>query len=139
MTENRTLWKSDNQGVKKKHSPRPVGGVEMGRRGRGLVARQLAGGPGWAKRWLEDQAVPHHVQINQEEQLGSRTDPTNQGSRTGIKASKPLTVKIYGGCGSGRNSQPHRRVHWRDPQGPRMYTKPPTQGISTKRAQFACG
>ena len=26
-----------------------------------------------------------------------------------------------------RNSQPHRRVHGRDPQGPRMYTKPPTR------------
>ena len=43
------------------------------------------------------------------------------------KASKPLTEKIRGCCSSGRNSQPHRRVHWRDPQAPRTYTKPPTR------------
>ena len=39
-------------------------------------------------------------------------------------ASKPLTLKICGGGGR-RNSQPHR-IHRRDPQGPRMYTDPPT-------------
>ena len=44
----------------------------------------------------------------------------------GRKASKPLTIKTCGGCGSRRNSQSHRRVCWRDPQGPRMYTNPPT-------------
>ena len=42
------------------------------------------------------------------------------------KASKPLTVKTHGGCSSARDSQPHRRVDWRDPQVPRMYTNPPT-------------
>ena len=42
------------------------------------------------------------------------------------KASKPLSVKICGGCDGGRNSQPHRSVHWRDPQGPKMYTNLPT-------------
>ena len=45
----------------------------------------------------------------------------------GNKASKPLAVKTCGGCRGGRNSQPHKRVCWRDPQGPRMYTKPPIQ------------
>ena len=45
----------------------------------------------------------------------------------GNKASKTLTEKTCGGWGSRRNSQPHRRVHWRDPQGPKMYTNPPTQ------------
>ena len=44
----------------------------------------------------------------------------------GNKASKPLTEKTCLGCGGRRNSQPHRRVCWRDPQGPRMYAKPPT-------------
>ena len=29
--------------------------------------------------------------------------------------------------GSRRDSQPHRRGHWRDPQGPRAYTSPPTR------------
>ena len=40
------------------------------------------------------------------------------------KASKPMTVRTYRGYGDGINSQPHRRVPWRDPQGPRMYTNP---------------
>ena len=44
----------------------------------------------------------------------------------GNKASKPLTEKTCGDCSNRRNSQPHRRVHWRDPQGPRMYTNPHT-------------
>ena len=44
----------------------------------------------------------------------------------GNKASKPLTEKFCGGCGSGRNSQLHGTVCWREPQGPRMYTNPPT-------------
>ena len=46
----------------------------------------------------------------------------------GKKVSKPLAIKICGDWGSsGRNSQPHRRVCWRDPEGPRMYTNPPTR------------
>ena len=44
-----------------------------------------------------------------------------------IKPQKPLTKKISGGCIIRRNSQSHRRLCWRDPQGPRMYTNPPTQ------------
>ena len=58
-------------------------------------------------------------QVSQEEQLGSETDLATQGSSM-EKASKPLTEKTCGGWSSKRNSQRHRRVHWRDPQGPRM-------------------
>ena len=43
-----------------------------------------------------------------------------------IKASKPLTVKICWSYRRRRNSQPPRRVHWRDPWGPKMYMKPTT-------------
>ena len=43
------------------------------------------------------------------------------------KASKPLAAKMCGDCSSRKNSQPHRRVHWRGPQDPRMYTNPPTK------------
>ena len=43
------------------------------------------------------------------------------------EASKPLAVKTHGGCSSRRNSQPQQRACWRDQQGPRMYTNPPTQ------------
>ena len=45
MTENQTVWKSDSE-IKKKHSSRPVGGVEMGSWEERTSARQ----------WLEDQA-----------------------------------------------------------------------------------
>ena len=73
-------------------------------------------GAGWAK-----------LQLASRQQLADlATDHATQCSSLGGEASKPLGVKICGGCGSGRNSQPHRRVHWRDPQGPRMYTNPPT-------------
>ena len=43
------------------------------------------------------------------------------------KASKSLAVKTSGGCGGRRNFQSHKRVLWRNPQGPRMYTSPSTQ------------
>ena len=56
----------------------------------------------------------------------SKTDYETPGSSAGNKASKPLTEKTCGGYGSGRSSQPHKRVRWRDSQGPRMYTNPPT-------------
>ena len=89
---------------------------------------------GWRTRWSHI-----YIQINWEEQLGSKTDLTAQGSRWGIKASKPLTVKTYGGCSSEINSQPHRRAHWRDPQGPRMYTNPPTQGSTPEGPTLLVG
>ena len=56
----------------------------------------------------------------------------------GNKASKPLAVKTCGGCGSGRNSQPHRRVHWRDPQGPRTYTNSSTQESASEGPICLC-
>ena len=55
------------------------------------------------------------------------------------KASKPLAVKICGGCSSGRNSQPHRRVHWRDQQDPRSYTNPPTWESATEGPNLLVG
>ena len=90
------------------------------------------GSQGWrrltARLWQKDQAVPHLHADNQEEELGSKTDNTTQGSIQRNKAAQPLTVKTSAGCSSrGRNSQPHRRVHWKDPQGPRTYTNPHTQ------------
>ena len=35
-----------------------------------------------------------------------------------------------GDCCCERNSQTHRRVRWKDPQGPRMYTNPWTQELA---------
>ena len=37
--------------------------------------------------------------------MGSKKDPQPKAPAWGNKASKPLTVKHCGGCGSGRNSQ----------------------------------
>ena len=67
MPENRIVWKYDNQGVKEETF------IQTSRRGgdqqpgwRGLMAR-------W---WLKDWGRHSHifVWINQEEQLGSKTD-----------------------------------------------------------------
>ena len=57
----------------------------------------------------------------------------------GNKASKPLTEKTCGGRGSGRNSQPLRRDHWRDPLDPRTYTSPPTWESATEGANLIVG
>ena len=126
--------------LKKKHSSRPVGGAETG----SWVERTQgkAGGPGQMRKWLADRVKqqlvdwgPHIcMQINWVEQMGSETDLPTQGSSL-----KPLTEKTYGGCGSGRNSQPHRRVCWRDRQGPRMYTNPPTQESAPEGPNFLVG
>ena len=106
----------------------------MGSRMERTCCKAVAGGPGEV---AAGRVGGSHicVQINQEEQLGSETDCTTQGSSVGNKASKPLIEKTCGGCGSGRNFQTYRRDHWRDPQGARMYTNPPIQ----QSVQFARG
>ena len=77
MPENRTVWKSDNQGVKEETL------IQTGRRGghgqpgqRECVARRLTkqARHSWTG-WSHIQ-----VQISQEEQLRSETDHTTQGS-----------------------------------------------------------
>ena len=50
--------------LKKKHSSRPVGGVKMGGRAERTHGKEAAGGLGWARQCLADQAVPHSLQIN---------------------------------------------------------------------------
>ena len=71
-------------------------------------------GGGW---WTRQSHIC--MQINQEEQMRSETDHTTQGSSMGNKDLKHLVVKICWGCCDRRNFQSHRRVCWRDPQGPR--------------------
>ena len=46
LPENRTLWKSNNQGVKKKHSFRLAGGTEVGSRVERTHNKVAAGGLG---------------------------------------------------------------------------------------------
>ena len=49
-------------------------------------------------------------------------------------------LKTPGGWGSsGRNSQLHRGVHWRDPKGPRTYTNPPTQELAPEGPNLIVG
>ena len=67
------------------------------------------------------------VWVNWKEQMGSEKDHKTQGSSAGTASLKTSDYKNCGGYSSGRNFQPHRRVHWRDPKGLRKYTKPPTQ------------
>ena len=106
--------------LKKKYSLKLVGGAETGSQGR----EDSWKGGGWWTRWSHI-----CVQINWEEQLGSKTDPQPWVLSQGNKASKPLIEKIFGGCGGRRNSRPHRT----DPQGPRMYTNPPTWESAPER------
>ena len=102
----------------KKHSSRLIGGVEMGSYGR---EDSWQGGV-WQTRQTHICAW-----INPEERLGRETDWATQGSITGKQSLKTFNrKKICGDWGSRRNSWPHRRVWWRDPQGPRIYTNPPT-------------
>ena len=69
--------------LRKTHSSRPVGGVEMGSWVERTGGQAATGRPGQARWWLVDWAVPHLHAINWEEQLGSETDRTTQGSSAG--------------------------------------------------------
>ena len=48
LPENRTVWKSDNQGVKEKHSSRLVGEEEMGSQVKRTHGKAADGRPGEA-------------------------------------------------------------------------------------------
>ena len=106
--------------LKKKHLFRLAGWVEIG-------------SWGWQTRWSYI-----CMWISQEEQLEIEKDHPTQDPVQGNKTSKPPAVKTCGCCGGERNSQPHRRVHWRNPQGPRTYTSPPTWESAPEREQSTC-
>ena len=103
-------------------------GVEDIRQGSGWRMGQA----GW---WLADQAVPHLHVDKPGGTTGEQDRPHNPRFKWENKASKPACKNLWG-CSSGRNSQPHRRVQWRDPQGPRMYTNPPTQESAKEGPNF---
>ena len=74
---------------KKKHSPRPVGGAEMGSQVERTRGKTMAGGPRQARKqlvlqgiwWLVEQAVPH---LHASKPGGTtETDCINQVSRMG--------------------------------------------------------
>ena len=116
--------------LKKQHSSRPVGGVEAGSQG-GEDSRQ---GCSW-------QSGQSHicVQINREEQLGSQTGCTTQGSiqQREIKPQilwmkKPVGVTVVGEHPVSQASSLER------PTGSSNVHKPTHTGIRSRRAQFAC-
>ena len=84
LTENQTVWKSDNQVIKEETF------IQTGRRGGdGQLGREDSqqGSGWWTGRGgcLQTGQSHIHVQINWEEQLGSETDPTTQSSSGEIK------------------------------------------------------
>ena len=74
VTENRTVWKSDNQGVKKETF------IQTGRRGRDGQPVKEDSQQG---RGLQTGQSHICVQIKWEEQPGNETDNTTQGSSAG--------------------------------------------------------
>ena len=97
----------------------------MGSWGKRMHGKAADGGQ---VRWrLGDWTVPRSSADKPGGTTGEVDRWHNPGFQWGeIKPQKPLTEKTCGSCGGGRNSQPHRKVCWRDPQGPRMYTSSPT-------------
>ena len=117
-----------------------VGWEETGTQG-GEDALQVGGWwTRWARQQLAEQAVPHSRAGKPGGTTGEWDRPCNPGFQCrGNKTSKPLTEKICGGWGGRRNSQPHRWDHWRDPQGPRTYTNPPTRKSAPEGPNFLVG
>ena len=68
-----------------------------------------------------------------------RDRPPNPGLQCREIKLQNLCENTCGGFYSGRNSQPRRRVLWRDPHGPRMYTKPPTWESAREWPDFLVG
>ena len=112
--------------IKKKHSYRPVGGVEMGSQGR---EDSQQGSGWWTQRggsWWSGWSL-NRVWINWEE-TGERDRSCNPGLQRGEIKPQTSDWKCPWGWGdSRRDSQSHKRGRWRDQQGPRVCTSPPTR------------
>ena len=67
------------------------------------------------------------MRITRKNKRGARQTTQPRVPMQGNKASKSLAIKTCEGCSGIRDAQPHSRVCWRDPPGPRMYTNPPIQ------------
>ena len=71
-------------------------------------------------RWrLMDQVVPHLHADKLGGTIKEQDRPHNPGFQHSEKKPQNHWLKTCGGCSGRRNSQPHRRVHWRDPHGPK--------------------
>ena len=99
----------------------------------------VAGRVGQARWRIADWVVPHSHADKPGGTRGARQTMQPRAPVQGNKASKPPIENTCGGSGGGRNSQPHRRVCWRDPQGPRTYTNPPTQESAPEEPNLLLG
>ena len=97
------------------------------------------GGEHTARWWLADQVVPHLHADKLGGTTGERDRPRNPGFQLRKRKPQLLDGKTCGACSSRRNSQPHRRVPWRDPQGPRTYTNPLTWESSPEGPNLLVG
>ena len=131
LTENQTLWMSNNQDIKEETF------TQMSRRGRD---RQLEWGGLSARRWLARWAVPHLHGDKPGGTTGEQDRPCNPGFHCGeIKVSKPLTKKNLWGLRQ-QEKLPASQESWLEGcTGFWNVHKPTHPGISTRRAQFACG
>ena len=100
-------------------SSQQVGGAER------TSDKAVAGGLGQVRQLLAEGTVPRLCVDKPRGTTGKWDRPRNPGFQHRDIKSQNLW-KTCGGWGGKRNSQPHRRVHWRDPQGPRTYTNPLT-------------
>ena len=69
--------------LKKKHSPRLVGGVETDSQAERTHSKAAAGGPGQARWWLADRAVPHPRADKPGGTTGERDIPCKPGFQQG--------------------------------------------------------
>ena len=88
-------------------------------------------GSGW---WTRKTNI--RVWINQEEQLGSKTNHTTQGSSMGKQSLKTSGYKNLWGLWLREKLLVSQESPLEGPMG--SSTNPPTLGIITRRAQFTC-
>ena len=97
----------------------------MGSGQRGLTPRQQLEDP---VRWrIVELSGQGGSWLARQQLADPATDRATQSSSIGKESLRPLIENTCGGWGGRRrNSLHHRRVPWRDPQGPRTYTNPST-------------
>ena len=110
----------------------------MGSRVERMLSKVTARGLGWASSDRQSRLSDICMQINQEEQLGSKTDCQPRVLLQGNKASKPLTEKPVGVEVVGETSSLTGEFVGETHRGLEREQAHPL-GISARGAQFDCG
>ena len=114
----------------KKHSSRPVGGVETGSQVERTHRKAVVGGLGQARQQLVDWAVPHSRADEPRGTTGERDRPNNPGFQCKEIKPQSLWLKTPVGFEVAVGETPSLTGEfigcWRDAWGPRTYTNPPT-------------